>query len=93
MGEELLVLLAGEEEGLFRYTPEHSVLYSKVEPGEELFKYRLTDLGEKKHLSGLAPGHAMTGPGGDERFGAKVGLQGASLVAQTVKNPPAMWET
>ena len=92
MGEELLVLLAGEEEGLFRHTPEHSVLYSKVEPGEELFKYSLTDLGEKRCLSGLDPGHAMTEPGGDERSGAKVGLQGASLVAQTV-HPPAVWET
>ena len=35
----------------------------------------------------------MTGPGGDQRCGVEVGLQGASLVAQMVKSPPAMWET
>ena len=35
----------------------------------------------------------MTGPGGDQRCGVEVGLQGTSLVAQMVKSPPATWET
>lgn len=57
MGEKLLVLLAEEEEeGLFRNKPEHSVLCIKVDPGDKLFKYSLTDLGEKRCLSELGPG-------------------------------------
>ena len=56
MGEKLLVLLAEEEEeGLFRNTPECSVFYCKVDPGEKLLKYSLTDLGEKRRLSEPGP--------------------------------------